>query len=270
MLDSSVYLDSDDLDDLRGLLDFVRNSKTLIVIQSAGVFAQPRCLLEVGVGGGVLHLRSPPRCCLRLASCVLRRSPQGSVRLTSFLRVSPQIHAAIEASIPVVAVAVTGKGFDFASASALVLHLETALDCANPGACGMIKAAGVDPLDVAYKLSSALPSIVSVPLDSSTSSSMATSLRAIVDAVSGAIPLALSNTPDQWLKTRAGLRLAVGQHVQNNEARVVIQTAEVLERPWCLLEVGTMYSLLPSVSAEANPLHAACAFPFSADAVLRL
>jgi hypothetical protein len=36
------------------------------------VFAQPRCLLEVGVcGGGVLHLRLPPRCCLRLASCVV-------------------------------------------------------------------------------------------------------------------------------------------------------------------------------------------------------
>ena len=36
LLDGEIFLDSDDLRDLRGLLDHVRNSDALVILQSAG------------------------------------------------------------------------------------------------------------------------------------------------------------------------------------------------------------------------------------------
>jgi hypothetical protein len=130
-----------------------------------------------------------------------------------------QMYAAIEASIPIIAVAVYGKGYDFATASALLLNLETALEDVNPGACDLLKTAGVDPLDVAYKLSAILPNIISVPLNSSASSNhIEASLRDIVDAITGVMPFPIPNTREQWLKTRPVLErnTAAPQHGDNS------------------------------------------------------
>ena len=44
---ANIFLDSDDLRDLRGLLDHVRNSDVLILIQSEKVLQRPWCLLEI-------------------------------------------------------------------------------------------------------------------------------------------------------------------------------------------------------------------------------
>ena len=74
-----------------------------------------------------------------------------------------QMYTAIQADIPIVAIAVAGKGYDFADAVRLLTSLDTALEIVNPGACGLLRNEGVDIEDVAYKLSSVLPSIISVP-----------------------------------------------------------------------------------------------------------
>jgi hypothetical protein len=68
MLGTDVFLDSDDLRDLRGLLDHVRNSDVLVVIQSAEV-------LEVGRRSdccSCLH-ESPTNLSLHVAAVVPAR-----------------------------------------------------------------------------------------------------------------------------------------------------------------------------------------------------
>ena len=79
------------------------------------------------------------------------------------------MHAAIEAGIPIIAVAVAGKGYNYAKANDLLLHLDTALDIFNPGATDLLRSEGVEPIDVAFKLSHVLPKIISLPFNASES-----------------------------------------------------------------------------------------------------
>ena len=45
--DSSIFLDSDDLFDLRALLGDVADSEVLVLLQSTGILTRPWCLLEI-------------------------------------------------------------------------------------------------------------------------------------------------------------------------------------------------------------------------------
>ena len=47
LLERRVFLDSDDLTDLRLLLDAVRESDCLLLLQSARLLSRPWCLLEI-------------------------------------------------------------------------------------------------------------------------------------------------------------------------------------------------------------------------------
>jgi hypothetical protein len=111
--------------------------------------------------------------------------------------------AAIDAGVPMVAVAVTGKGYDFAEATNLLLHLDTILDMVNPGACDLLRQNGVEPLDAAFKLSATVPQIISVPFNSSASSSMIqASLSDIVAAMNVAKPTVAPTDRAAWLSSR--------------------------------------------------------------------
>jgi hypothetical protein len=46
-----------------------------------------------------------------------------------------QLYAAIQAGVPVIAVTVPGKGYDFQAASNLLQNLDSELDAVNPGEC---------------------------------------------------------------------------------------------------------------------------------------
>lgn len=83
-----------------------------MIIQSAAVLQRPWCLLEVSVR------------CLAL----------GLLYIHSGLFCS-QLYAAIQADIPVIAVTVPGKGYDFQAASNLLQNLDSELDAVNPGEC---------------------------------------------------------------------------------------------------------------------------------------
>ena len=145
MLKTGIFLDSDDLKDLKMLLDHVRNSDVLVVLQSEQVLQRPWCLLE--------------------------------------------IHAALEARVPIVSVNCLGKGYDFAAASTFLRHLDTELDIVSPGALDLIRGEGVDPLELAYKLSRAIPNIIAVNFDSSASRNVIqASLLDLLDSMRHAEP----------------------------------------------------------------------------------
>jgi hypothetical protein len=74
----------------------------------------------------------------------------------------------------------------------------------NPGACAMLRNEGVDPLDVAFKLSMVLPSIISVSFNSSGSANaISAALLDIVDAVKAAKPVPIKKSRDEWLRSRS-------------------------------------------------------------------
>ena len=69
----------------------------------------------------------------------------------------------------------------------------------------MLRNEGVDPLNVAYKLSSVLPKIISIKFDSSGSANtIHASLLDIVAAVQSAKAVPIAKTREQWLKSRTG------------------------------------------------------------------
>ena len=99
---------------------------------------------------------------------------------------------------------VQGKGYDFAQAHQFVTHLDTALEKANPGAVSVLQQQGVDVLDVAYKLSSTIPNIISVPFDSCASkNAIRAAILDLLDAMVRAKPSAtLPDGKEAWLQRR--------------------------------------------------------------------
>ena len=87
----------------------------------------------------------------------------------------------------------------------LLKHLDTQLDAVNPGACDLLRSEGVDPVDAAFKLSVVLPSIISVPFNSSASANaIQAAVADIADAISGAAPVTITKNKEEWLKQRSG------------------------------------------------------------------
>jgi hypothetical protein len=112
--------------------------------------------------------------------------------------------AAVDAGVPIVAIAVSGKGYNFATATKLLTHLDTQLDAINPGACDLLRQNGVEPLDAAFKLSTAVPNMISLPFDSSASSNaIHASLLDIVTAMNTAKPMAQATGREEWAKRRS-------------------------------------------------------------------
>ena len=122
-----------------------------------------------------------------------------------------------------------------------MLNLDTELDAVNPGqhrqhtatscvtltayihssegACTMLRNEGVDPLDVAYKLSSVLPKIISIKFDSSGSANnINAALLDIVAAVQSAKAVPIAKTREQWLKSRTGAPDVIVAERQHGDA----------------------------------------------------
>ena len=83
----------------------------------------------------------------------------------------------------------------------------------------MLRNEGVDPLDVAYKLSSVLPKIISIKFDSSGSANtIHASLLDIVAAVQSAKAVPIAKTREQWLKSRTGAPDVIVAERQHGDA----------------------------------------------------
>jgi hypothetical protein len=128
--DEAIFLDSDDLEDLRSLLQHVKNSRVIVLLQSKGVLTRPWVILE--------------------------------------------LYTAITQGVPVVALNVQNAfRYDYGMALDFLCHFDREIELANPGAASMLMDHNVDPVEVAYRLSDALPNIISTDfsIDNITSSS---------------------------------------------------------------------------------------------------
>jgi len=115
-----------------------------------------------------------------------------------------ELYAAATAGIPIVALACSGKGYDFAAAEDYLLHLDTSLPAANPSAAGVLEANNAPVLRVAQVLWTCLPNIISVPLNSSGSeNAIRAAVADLVKAMqrANAIP-APSDDGAAWLEER--------------------------------------------------------------------
>ena len=159
---ADIFLDSDDLSDLRNLLDHVKESQVLVLLQSKGVLARPWVIME--------------------------------------------LHTAITNGVPIVALNVQKDAYpyDYAAASEFLLHFDKDIDIANPGAAQLLIDWGIDPVDVAWRLSDYLPNIVSTTFNPNGSErQIQASLEDLADAMRKAKPIAPSMSKEDWLDTRA-------------------------------------------------------------------
>lgn len=170
----NMFLDSDDLKDLDRLVEHVKESSCLLLLQTKSVLTRPYCLLE--------------------------------------------LYEALNNEVPVVGVALRGpNAYDFGDAVAFLTHLDATLEAANPGASALLRKHGVDVLDCAHVLSSRIPQIISVELNTHSSRNVLTA--AVTDIAENILlcggPEAWSAPPlidkKQWLEQRK--TVALPQHM---------------------------------------------------------
>ena len=179
------------LSDLSKLLGHVKASNVLVILQSAEVLHRPWCLIE-------------------MYTAIKHQVPiiaiTGDSRLCRWYRAPCQADTCL---LHLRTTTVAGKDYDFSTASNFLMNLDTMLEEANPGACAMLNAEGVDLVDAAYQLSSVLPRIISVPFNPSASSNyINAALLDIVSATEVAVPAVVATRLDGWLVARKGISRA--------------------------------------------------------------
>jgi hypothetical protein len=156
-----IFLDSDDLQDLRQLLQHVIDTEVLLLLQSRDVLTRPWVILE--------------------------------------------IFTALTNGVPIVALNVQNSyPYDYAKALEFMMHFDQEIEIANPGAATLLVEHGVDPVDVAWRLSDSLPNIISTDFNPNASSKIIkASLEDLVDTMKGASPMAATMGKEEWLAMRA-------------------------------------------------------------------
>ena len=136
-----VFLDSDDLRDLRKLQDHVRECDVFLLVQSASVLTRPYCLLELCVaidaGKPIVGVSLSGAYAYDFAAAQARpRTPWQAARSDPNPNPDPT--------------------------QALLTHLDTQLERLNPGASELLISHGFELRDAAWRLSSVVPKIISV------------------------------------------------------------------------------------------------------------
>jgi hypothetical protein len=122
-----------------------------------------------------------------------------------------ELMAAFEENVPIVGLCLERHSFpyDFAASSSFLTHLDTALSTSNPGAEELLVEHGIDMVGAAHELSSRLPNIISVRLDTCASKTiLKATISDLVSAMAGArpAPLLRQSTRDEWLAQRDAAR----------------------------------------------------------------
>ena len=154
------FIDSDDLSDLRNLLDHVRDTKVLVLLQSKGVLTRPWVIME--------------------------------------------LYTAIKNGVPIVALNVQNANpYNYSDAVDFLMHFDTNIEVANPGAAELLIDLGVEPVDVAYLLSDSLPNIISTDFNPNASEKvLQASLEDLADSMRKAMPIAPTISKEEWLEKR--------------------------------------------------------------------
>ena len=170
-------MSTDDLSDLRLLLEHVKNTEVLIILQSKSVLMRPWVILEV--------------------------------------------YTAITHDVPIVALNVNNANpYDYGSAMDFLLHFDKEIEIANPGAAELLMKAGVDPVDVAWRLSDSLPNIISTDFNPNSSSrAIVASLEDLVDSMRRAAPMAPTKSKEKWLEERAMPSERVSNHERKQNGK---------------------------------------------------
>ena len=114
-----------------------------------------------------------------------------------------ELYAAATAGIPIVSLACSGKGYDFAAAEDHLLHLDTSLPTSNPSAFGVLEANDAPVLRVAHVLWACIPNIISVPLNSSGSeNAIRAAVADLVKAMHRARAIPAPSDAEAWLGDR--------------------------------------------------------------------
>ena len=166
-LEAPVFLDSDNLRDLRDMPDHVRDSGAVVLLQSRHVLERPFCVIEL---------------------------------LT-----------AIDEGVPIVGLAMCqcgATGYQFEAAANFLKHFDTLIQDANPYAVDALREFGiVDLAEVAWKLSSTIPKVLSMPFNPSASRMMLAAMRHdACESIRHARAIKLPKWDDvreQWLQERA-------------------------------------------------------------------
>ena len=116
-----------------------------------------------------------------------------------------ELHTAITHDVPIVALNVKNHApYDYAAASEFLLNFDKDIELANPGAAQLLIDMGIDPVDVAWRLSDCLPNIISTSFNPNGSErQIQASLEDLADAMRKAKPIAPSMSKDEWLALRA-------------------------------------------------------------------
>ena len=157
---NEIFLDSDDLSDLRNLLQHVMQTKVLVLLQTKSVLTRPWVIIE--------------------------------------------LFTAITHDIPIVALNIANSyPYNYAEAENFLMHFDEEIDIANPGAAQLLIDMGIDPVDVAYRLSDCLPNIISTNFNPNASQNMLqASLVDLADSMRKALPIAPSMSKEEWLEKR--------------------------------------------------------------------
>ena len=124
-----------------------------------------------------------------------------------------ELYTAVEKGIPIVAMRVRGANeYQFDEATAFLKHLDTELDRANPGASKLLQKHGVD-LDAAFKLSMAVPNLISIDFNPSGSrNNLKASLFDVAQTMRIATPSIVDDEEkSEWLRSRGDPPSAPGK-----------------------------------------------------------
>ena len=114
-----------------------------------------------------------------------------------------ELYAAATAGIPIVSLACSGKGYDFAAAEDYLLHLDTSLRAASVSAVAILEANDAPLLRVAHVLWACIPNIISVPLNSSGSeNAIRAAVADLVKAMQRAKAIPAPADDASWLEIR--------------------------------------------------------------------
>merc|ERR1719160_441507 len=115
-----------------------------------------------------------------------------------------EIHAAVSARVPIVAVTLRGKTYDHAAVHRQLSLLDTELDKANPGALAALRENGLDPTDAAYLLANVVPRIVTTEINPmGGKGTLQGGILDLVERMRGALPPEVEISKSEWLEARA-------------------------------------------------------------------
>ena len=115
-----------------------------------------------------------------------------------------ELYAAATNGIPIVALSCAGKGYDFGAATEFLTHLDTALPKVNKAALDVLEANGVSAEQVAHVLSSTIPNIISIHLNTSASrTAIKAAMLDLANAMMAAKPRAVVTPLAEFLERRS-------------------------------------------------------------------